>query len=43
MGTREGVPLIARAVAARLDVAGFKSEILADGFDYARLAAAEPS
>ncbi len=43
MGTREGVPLIARAVAARLDVAGFKSEILADGFDYARLAVAEPS
>jgi nitrite reductase (NADH) large subunit len=43
MGTREGVPLIARAVAARLDVAGFKNEILADGFDFARLAVTEPS
>ena len=43
MGTREGVPLIARAVAARLDVAGFKGEILADGFDYTRLAATESS
>jgi nitrite reductase (NADH) large subunit len=43
MGTREGVPLIARAVAARLDVAGFKNEVLADGFDYARLAVTEPS
>ncbi|MCX6560875.1 MAG: FAD-dependent oxidoreductase [Candidatus Aminicenantes bacterium] len=38
MGTREGVPLIAKAVAERRDVAAFKNEILADGFDYARLA-----
>lgn len=42
MGTREGVPLIARAVADRLDVAGFKNDILADGFDFARLAPAGP-
>ncbi len=39
MGTRTGALAVAKAVAERRDVAAFKNEILADGFDFGRLAA----
>jgi len=38
MGTKLGATALAKAVAERRRVAAFKDEILADGFDFARLA-----
>jgi nitrite reductase (NADH) large subunit len=42
MGTKAGAQAVAQAVAARRPAAAFKDEILADGFDFGRLAG-EPS